>query len=147
MGRCFWWATNGARLTFSPSSFIDDISLLIAHAELYLFEGLATYLQALRQAMLKLGLSRKLYLDNGPAFRSHHQEEITVSLGIALVNSLPYVPQGRSKIERLFRTVRSQFLPGFKGDTLRDINEALESVLSKAGVSAKNDLIKTVSYL
>ncbi|CAO0821427.1 transposase [Desulfarculales bacterium] len=36
------------------------------------------------------------------------------------------MPQGRDKIERFFRTVRSQFLPGFKGDTLRDIKEALE---------------------
>lgn len=107
-------------------AFIDDMSRLIAHAEFYLSEGLTTYLQALRQALLKRGLPRKLYLDNGPAFRSHHLEEITAALGIALVHSPPYVPQGRGKIERFFRTVRSQFLPGFKGDTLQDINEALE---------------------
>ncbi|CAO0821609.1 transposase [Desulfarculales bacterium] len=67
----------------------------------------------------------KLYLDNCPAFRSHHLEEINASLGIALVHSPPYVPQGRGKIERFFRIVRSQFLPGFEGGTLRDINEAL----------------------
>jgi putative transposase len=36
------------------------------------------------------------------------------------------VPQGRGKIERFFRTVRSQFFSGFKGDTIHDINEALE---------------------
>lgn len=107
-------------------AFIDDMSRLITHAEFYLSEGLATYLQALRQALLKRGLPRKLYLDNGPAFRSHHLEEITASLGIALVHSPPYVPQGRGKIERFFRTVRSQFLPGFKGDSLEDLNEALE---------------------
>lgn len=107
-------------------AFIDDMSRLIAHAEFYLSEGLATYLQALRQALLKRGLPRKLYLDNGPAFRSHHLEEITAALGIALVHSPPYVPQGRGKIERFFRTVRSQFLPGFKGETLKDLNEALE---------------------
>ncbi|CAO0822675.1 hypothetical protein DFAR_3220006 [Desulfarculales bacterium] len=35
---------------------------------------------ALRQALLKQGLPRKLYLDNGPAFRSHHLEEINASL-------------------------------------------------------------------
>ncbi|CAO0822021.1 hypothetical protein DFAR_2770042 [Desulfarculales bacterium] len=36
------------------------------------------------------------------------------------------MPQGRGKVERFFCTVRSQFFPGFKNDTLRDINEALE---------------------
>ncbi|CAO0823965.1 transposase [Desulfarculales bacterium] len=87
---------------------------------------MATYLQALRQALLKRGLSRKLYFDNGPAFRPHHLGEITASLGIALVQSSPYVPQGRGKIEKFFCTARSQLLPRFMGDTLRDINEALE---------------------
>ncbi|CAO0821287.1 transposase [Desulfarculales bacterium] len=79
----------------------------------------------MRQTLLKRGLPRKLYFDNGPAFRAHHLEEITAFLGIALVHSPPYVPQGKGKIEKLFRTVRSQFLPGFKGDSLWDINEAL----------------------
>ncbi|CAO0823406.1 transposase [Desulfarculales bacterium] len=106
-------------------ALIDDVSRLIVHAEFYLSEGLAIYLPALRQTLLKLGLSRKLCLDSGPAFRSHHLGKIPASLGIALVHSPPYVPQDSGKIERFFRTVRSQFLPGFKGDTLREINEAL----------------------
>ncbi|CAO0822909.1 transposase [Desulfarculales bacterium] len=80
----------------------------------------------MRQALFKRGLPRKLYLDNTPAFRPHHLEEITASLGITLIHSPPDVPQGRSKIEKFFRIVRTQFFPGFKGDTLRDINEALE---------------------
>ncbi|CAO0819660.1 hypothetical protein DFAR_2810038 [Desulfarculales bacterium] len=46
----------------------------------------------MRQALLKRGLPRKLYLDNGPALRSHHLEEITASLGIGPVHSPPYVP-------------------------------------------------------
>ncbi|CAO0823185.1 transposase [Desulfarculales bacterium] len=76
----------------------------------------------LTSALLKRGLPRRFYLDNGPAFRSHHLEEITASLGNALVRSPSYVPQGRGKIEKFFRTVRFQFFPGFKDDTLRDIN-------------------------
>ncbi|CAO0824522.1 hypothetical protein DFAR_680012 [Desulfarculales bacterium] len=41
----------------------------------------------MRQALLKRGLPLKHYRDNGPAFRSHHLEKITASLGIALVHS------------------------------------------------------------
>ncbi|CAO0824800.1 hypothetical protein DFAR_920022 [Desulfarculales bacterium] len=79
----------------------------------------------MRQTLLKRGLPRKLYFGNGPAFRSHHLKEITFSLGIALVHSPPYVSQDKGKIEKLFRTVRSQFLPGFKSNSLWDINQAL----------------------
>ena len=107
-------------------AFIDDMSRLIPQAQFYLSETLDSFLDALRQALLKRGLPRKLYVDNGPAFRSKHLQEITASLGVALIHSRPYKPQGRGKIERWFRTVRSQFLSGFKGKTLKDLNEALE---------------------
>jgi putative transposase len=42
---------------------------------------------------LKRGLPRKLYVDNGPAFRSQHLAQITASLGIALIHSRPYQPE------------------------------------------------------
>jgi transposase InsO family protein len=107
-------------------AFIDDMSRLIPQAQFYLSEKLDSFLDALRQALLKRGLPRKLYVDNGPAFRSKHLQEIAASLGIALIHSRPYKPQGRGKIERWFRTVRTQFLSGFKGKTLEDLNEALQ---------------------
>jgi putative transposase len=78
-------------------------------------------------ALLARGLPRKLYVDNGAAFRSRQLEHITASLGIVLIHSRPYVPQGRGKVERFFRTVRSQFLPGFKEKTLSDLNMTLDA--------------------
>jgi transposase InsO family protein len=107
-------------------AFIDDHSRLVPHAEFYLSESLDCYIKALEQALSTRGLPRKLYTDNGPAFRSHHLEYITASLGIALIHARPYKPQGKGKIERFFRTVRSDFLPYFKGETLEDINMALD---------------------
>jgi putative transposase len=117
---------DGKRRKTYLFAFIDDMSRLIPHAQFYLRESLDCFLDALRQALLKRGLPRKLYVDNGAAFRSKHLEEITASLGIALVHSQPYTPQGRGKIERWFRTIRTQFLPGFRGTTLPDLNEALD---------------------
>lgn len=107
-------------------AFLDDHSRLIPHAQFYLSERLDSCLDALEQALLKRGLPRKLYLDNGPAFRSKHLEHITASLGIALIHASPYKPQGKGKIERFFRTVRMQFLPGFRGKALAELNEAFD---------------------
>jgi putative transposase len=63
---------------------LDDHSRLITHGEFYLSERLNSYLNALQQALSKRGLPRKLYVDNGAAFRSKHLEHVTASLGIAL---------------------------------------------------------------
>lgn len=112
-------------------AMLDDHSRLVAHGQFYLSEQLNHYLDALQQALLRRGLPRKLYVDNGPAFRSRHLQHVCASLAIGLVHSKPYKPQGRGKIERFFRTVRSDFLTGFKGRTLDQLNEAFDLWLAE----------------
>jgi putative transposase len=107
-------------------AFIDDHSRLIPHSEFYLSEATVSYLDAFEKALLKRGLPRKLYVDNGAAFRSKHLQYITASLNIALIHARPYKPQGKGKIERWFKTVRSCFLSAFKGKTLNELNDALD---------------------
>lgn len=113
-------------------AFIDDMSRLVPHAEFYLQEKLESYTDALRKALAKRGLPRKLYVDNGPAFRSHHLEDITAALGIALIHSKPYQPEGRGKIERLFKTIRLQLLSLVsEGLTLETLNRKLAEWLER----------------
>jgi transposase InsO family protein len=108
-------------------AFLDDMSRLITHAEFYLNERVEAYTDALRKALKKRGLPRKLYVDNGAAFRSRLLGHATASLGVALIHSRPYQPQGRGKIERLFRTIRTQLLSTCpEGLTLAELNNALQ---------------------
>jgi hypothetical protein len=110
---------------------IDDHSRLIVYARFYLSEGIASYLDALENALARRGLPRKLYVDNGSAFRSKHLEYVCAGLGIALIHSKPYQPQGRGKIERYFKTVRGRFLAHNKAATLSELNTAFEDWLIK----------------
>jgi len=105
-------------------AFMDDHSRLVPHGEFFLSESVKSFLVALQWALMTRGLPRKIYSDNGPAFRSHHVEHVAASLGIALIHARPYKPQGKGKIERFFRTVRTEFLTGFRGTTLVDLNQA-----------------------
>ena len=107
-------------------AFLDDHSRLIPHARFALSENLASFLTAFRAALTTRGLPRKLYVDNGSAFRSRHLEKVCACLGIAITHTPPYTPQGRGKVERFFRTVRSQLLSSVTGQTLDDLNQALD---------------------
>jgi putative transposase len=107
-------------------AFIDDHSRLITYARFYLSENLASFLDAFEKALLKRGLPRKLYVDNGSAYRSKQLEHITASLGIALIHARPYKPQGKGKIERFFRTVRMQFLAEVGHMNLDELNGAFD---------------------
>lgn len=101
-------------------AFIDDHSRLIPHAAFYLSENTDTFLNALEQALLKRGLPRKLYVENGSAYRSRHLESTCAQLAIALIHARAYQPQGKGKVERFFRTVRMQFLPTRMDDITLD---------------------------
>lgn len=103
-------------------ALIDDHSRLIPYARFYLSEALDSYLDALYHALARRGLPRKLYVDNGAAFRSHKLHYITASLNIALIHARPYKPQGKGKIERFFKTVRGMYLSGDSSRTLDELN-------------------------
>jgi len=110
-------------------AIIDDHSRLIVYAQFYLSETLASYLDAFENALARRGLPRKLYVDNGAAFRSKQLEYITASLAIALIHARPYKPQGKGKIERWFKTVRSRFLSTCDFTTLAELNAVFDQWL------------------
>lgn len=122
---------NGRRRKSYLIAFLDDHSRLLPHGAFYLSEGIASYLAAFETALLSRGLPRKLYVDNGAAFRSKHLEQVTASLGIALIHTPPYTPEGRGKIERFFRSVRSMFLPDFTSGTLEELNATFHRWLNE----------------
>jgi len=107
-------------------AIIDDHSRLIPHAQFYLAENIDSFRDCLLQGLEKRGLPRRLYVDNGSAFRSHTLKYACARLGIALLHTAPYTPEGKGKIERFFLTVRKQFLPLLPQEiTLETINNQL----------------------
>lgn len=104
-------------------ALLDDHSRLIPHGQFYLAESLENYLDCFWTALRKRGVPRKLYVDNGPSFRSHRLRLGCAALEIGLSYARPYKPQGKGKIERFFRTVRTQFLPELSETlTLKELN-------------------------
>ncbi len=104
-------------------AFLDDASRMVPFAAFYLAENAACFQDALKQALLRRGLPRRLYCDNGAAFRSHHLLVVCATLNISLVHSRPHRPRGRGKIERFFRHVRSAFLPHVTPEILADLSQ------------------------
>jgi transposase InsO family protein len=125
-------------------AFIDDHSRLVPCAKFYLSENLEAFLDAFEKALLKRGLPRKLYVDNGSAYRAKHLEHVCASLAIALVHAKPYQPQGKGKIERFFRRVRQQFLPTITLPISLDmLNEQFELWLRQNYHSKRHSAIGT----
>lgn len=99
----------GGRKTYL-FAFVDDHSRLVTAARWAFAEDAVRLAAALRPALQTHGIPESIYVDNGSAFVDASLARICARLGIRLIHSKPYRPQGRGKIERFFNTVTSQFL-------------------------------------
>ena len=91
-------------------AFIDDATRVIPYAAFAHGENTVAFLPVFKQALIRRGLPQRLFVDNGANYRSQQLALVCAKLGIALIHARPYQPAGKGKIERWFRTVRSQFL-------------------------------------
>jgi len=111
-------------------AFIDDHSRALTGYRWGHSEDTVRLEAALHHGISARGVPRVVYLDNGSAMISKQLLRALAVLGIQLTHSKPREPAGRGKIERVFRTVREQFLielavPGAlaKVGTLAQLNE------------------------
>jgi len=89
---------------------VDDHSRLLADGRFYGQENARACQDLLRRAVTRRGLPRVLYADNGAPFSNAWLARTCAVLGIRLVHSRPYSPEGRGKQERLNRYIREAFL-------------------------------------
>lgn len=91
-------------------AFLDDHSRMVTAYRWAWAEDAIKLSAVLRPAFQTYGIPEVTYLDNGAAMGDKSLSRTCAKLGIRLVHSAPYRPQGRGKIERFFNTVTSQFL-------------------------------------
>lgn len=108
-------------------AFLDDHSRMIVGARWGYAEDTVRLASALRPALAARGIPETIYVDNGSAFIDSWLLRACARLGIKLTHSTPGRPQGRGKIERMFGTVREEFLVEITG-TGQDGRRQVESL-------------------
>jgi len=88
-------------------SFLDDATRFVVHGEFYASLDQTVVEDCFRKAVLKEGLPRRVYFDNGKQYRTKWMDRACAILGIKLLYAKPYSPESTGKIERFNRTVDS----------------------------------------
>jgi len=107
--------------------FLDDHSRLIAHGEFFFEEALPRLERVLKVGILKRGLPKALYLDNGQVYQATQFAAACASLGVECKHTAPYSPESKGKIERFFSSCRIMLLPEVETSgitTLAELNES-----------------------
>jgi len=123
-------SVNGKGLLTHLCVLIDDHSRLIPFAAYYSQANTEAFHHALKEAVLRRGLPRKLYTDQGKPFINSHTRLVCAKLGIRLLHCKPYHSWSKGKIERLIQTLQQGFestlrLEGNQAKSLEELNHKL----------------------
>ncbi len=91
-------------------AFVDDWSRSIVGWRWGCGEDTVRLEAALRRGLESKGVPDRVFVDNGSAFSSGPFHRTLAVLGIAIAHSRPGHAASRGKVERFFRTVRTQFV-------------------------------------
>jgi putative transposase len=77
---------------------VDDCSRLIPFGAYYPAADTEAFHHALKEAILRRGLPRKLYTDNGAPFICQHTHVVCAQLGVRLLHCKPYHSWSKEKV-------------------------------------------------
>jgi transposase InsO family protein len=98
---------GGSKKQIYLVSFLDDAIRDVVPGEFYASLDQTVVEDCFRKAVLKEGLPRRVYFDNGKQYRTRWMDRACAVLGIKLLYAKPYSPESTGKIERFNRTVDS----------------------------------------
>jgi len=125
---------NGKKKRSYLLAFIDDCSRIIPHAMFSLTEKFSALQKVFSEALLKRGLPKRVYVDNGKIYRSDQFHLACAELGITLIHTKPYDAASKGKVERFFSTVKKRFIPLLTEtdkSSLKNLNQAFWNWLEK----------------
>ncbi|KHO60928.1 integrase [Thermoanaerobacter sp. YS13] len=104
-------------------AYIDDASRLCTYARFYYTQNFLALRDSFKEAVLRRGIPKMLYTDNGKIYRSTQLDYICASLGTSLIHAEPFSPHSKGKVERFFHTVRMRFLSTIDPTSIKSIDE------------------------
>lgn len=114
---------NGKKIQTYLFAFIDDCSRVVPFAQFFFSEKTESLSTVFKEALLRRGIPKIVYVDNGKVYRSEVFQVACASLGIVLTHTQPYDAASKGKIERFFGTVKTRFLPTLKVEPASSLDE------------------------
>lgn len=125
---------NGQKRQAYLITMLDDASRIIAHGEFFFNDNAVNMQTVFKKAILKYGLPKRLFVDNGSSYKNDQLRLICASLGIMLIYTKAYSPESKGKIERSFRTIKDNWINGVdwnEFDSLESLNSGFNKYLTE----------------
>lgn len=109
-------------------AFIDDASRLITGARIFEADNTLNLLSTMKIAVAKYGKPKRFNFDNGSNYKNNQVAIVAAKLGVGLHYCRPYNPEAKAKIERWFKTMKSQWLSSLRYAEFKSIEDYQKSL-------------------
>lgn len=86
---------GGKKYRTNLFAFIDDCSRIVPFAQFFFSEKFDSMKTVLKEALIRRGIPKLLYVDNGRVYQAGQLQLACASLGITLTHTQPYDPQSK----------------------------------------------------
>lgn len=104
-------------------ALIDDASRLITAARIFEADNTINLLSTMKLAVSKYGKPKRFNFDNGSNYKNAQINIVTARLGVGVHYCRPYNPEAKAKIERWFKTLKSQWMSTLNYSEFHSIEE------------------------
>ena len=104
-------------------ALIDDASRLITAARIFEADNTINLLSTMKLAVSKYGKPKRFNFDNGSNYKNAQINIVTARLGMGVHYCRPYNPEAKAKIERWFKTLKSQWMSTLNYSEFHSVEE------------------------
>ena len=107
---CSYIRINGKSIRTFLIMIIDDRSRMIVGYEFFLEDNAVNVQKVLKKAILKYGVPKRIFTDNGKPYVNEQFRLICAALQIEISKAASYHGNQKGKVERAFRSVKEQWM-------------------------------------
>lgn len=112
-----------AKIKLFIIALIDDASRLIVGARIFEADNTINLVSTMKLAISKYGKPKRFNFDNGSNYKNSQINIIAARLGVGLHYCRPYNPEAKAKIERWFKTLKSQWMASLRYGEFKSLEE------------------------
>lgn len=111
-------------------ALIDDASRFIVGIDVFFNDNFVNLMSVMKSAVAKYGRPQMFNFDNGSSYKNKQMELLAARIGSVLHYDQPYTPTQKAKIERWFRTMKSQWMSALDMRDFHSLDELRGNLLA-----------------
>ena len=109
---------------------LDDHSRYLVGIDVFFNDNFVNLMSVMKSAVMRVGVPKLFSFDNGSNYKCKQMDLLTARIGSTVHYCRPYSPHEKGKIERVFHTIKTQWMSGIRSTDYKSLDELRASLFA-----------------